>query len=729
LVCLFCISSLFSISQIFNPEYNLAFLQDEVASVRIITSQENLDFILNPENWGQDEVSATFIYEHSEGTDTLENIGFRLRGNTSLSAAKKSFKVSFTEFEPGRRWQGLKKLNLNGEHNDVSIMRAKLSWDLLREYGLAASRTSYIKLYINEEYRGVYLNVEHIDDVFVKSRFSEGNGNLYKCTWPADLNFLGANGNAYQNGGYELKTNEWWPETHNDLAQFISDLNQTNSEELTCLLPEILNIKTYIKNLALEVLIGHWDGHALNKNNFYLYNNLKEQRLEFIQYDLDNTLGIDWFGTDWSERDLYNWSAEWESRPLYESIMENPEWRNMFSYEVNFLLENHFNSEVISDKLTTWKNLIAPHVLDDTFYTEDYGFQYSDFLEADIEAWGNHVDQSILEYIENRVNSANSQLENIATPTGIFYATHYYPVWGENTLGILFETNADATPSAFLHYQIDQGSLQTQVFNPSGTGIYTTEIDFNDLNTEFSYQIEFSDDDFNLSFPCEMRTIPLNESSSHLIINEVMTDNESAISDLNGDFEDWAELYNSGSTSISLNEFYLTDSKDFPNKWRLPNMTLNPNEHALIWCDDDPEESVFHTNFQLENSGDDIYIFEPFQDGFREVDAIILPDLNDDESFGRENDADENWIIFNESTPNAPNGIVHITEAIRSKLVPYPNPTSDKVNFSGTYDFKLTNSIGEILLEGNSDHADFSALPSGTYVLWLANDVFKIIKT
>ena len=52
------------------------------------------------------------------GSDTVLNVGFRLRGNTSRTAGKKSFKVSINSFVAGRKWNQLEKLNLNGEHND-----------------------------------------------------------------------------------------------------------------------------------------------------------------------------------------------------------------------------------------------------------------------------------------------------------------------------------------------------------------------------------------------------------------------------------------------------------------------------------------------------------------------------------------------------------------------------------------------------------------------------------
>ena len=52
----------------------------------------------------------------------LGYIGFRTRGNTSLQAGKKSFKIDFNNGLG--TWNGLHELNLNGSHNDPSMIRA-----------------------------------------------------------------------------------------------------------------------------------------------------------------------------------------------------------------------------------------------------------------------------------------------------------------------------------------------------------------------------------------------------------------------------------------------------------------------------------------------------------------------------------------------------------------------------------------------------------------------------
>ncbi len=145
------------LAQEYVPDAGDAFLPDEVATVRVTVSQEDWDFILNPDNaYSNIEWPATFVYESSMGTDTVTNVGFRLRGNTSRTAAKKSFKVSFNSFVAGAKWNGLEKLNLNGNHNDPSMLRARMVWEYMRDQGYIAPRVSHVKVYVNDDTGGVH---------------------------------------------------------------------------------------------------------------------------------------------------------------------------------------------------------------------------------------------------------------------------------------------------------------------------------------------------------------------------------------------------------------------------------------------------------------------------------------------------------------------------------------------------------------------------------------------
>jgi len=74
---------------------------------------------------------------------------------------------------------------------------------------------------------------------------------------------------------------------------------------------------------------------------------------------------------------------------------------------------------------------------------------------------------------------------------------------------------------------------------------------------------------------------------SQFLINEICSANQSIISDEDGDFEDFIEVYNAGNEAINLSAYYLTDDVQQPHKWRFPNYTLEPQAHRLYFASGD----------------------------------------------------------------------------------------------------------------------------------------------
>lgn len=72
--------------------------------------------------------------------------------------------------------------------------------------------------------------------------------------------------------------------------------------------------------------------------------------------------------------------------------------------------------------------------------------------------------------------------------------------------------------------------------------------------------------------------------SQAILINEVMSSNAQFISDEDGSFEDWIELYNAGNQAVNLEGFGLSDDYELPHKWVLPAYDMQPGEYLLIWA-------------------------------------------------------------------------------------------------------------------------------------------------
>ena len=538
------------------PEAGVVFDDSSVPRIDIQINPDTLDWIYNNVD-SYIEWHATFIFNGNAITDTLENVGFRLRGNTSRYSAKKSFKVSFNTFEPGRKWYGLEKLNLNGEHNDPSIMRSKLSWELVREMGLPGPRCNHVRVYINGNFYGVYINVEHIDEEFVKSRFDNNDGNLFKCLYPADLKYKGSNPDVYKEvygdrRAYDLKTNSGL-DNYSDLANLIDILNNTPENDFYCEITDVFNVFDYLKAAAIDVFIANWDGYIYNKNNFYLYHNTETDKMEYIHYDLDNTYGIDWFGKEWSTRDIYDWEQHGsEVRPLYTKMMENQEFRDLYSAYMQKLVVDITDPDVLFPRLNELRDMITAYVADDPYYPLDYGYDIDDFYNSFEEPIGAHVEKGIKQYINERRISANSQVEENATIPVINYIHFDYPLPGEDFWISAYVSAVQPLQTVRVEYQVNAGTTQYATLfddgdhndKEAGDDIYGAMIPGITMNNSLSWQISATDE-FGKSniLPCEPVFIQFEPSDeAALFINEFMADNESFITDEAGQFDDWIEI-------------------------------------------------------------------------------------------------------------------------------------------------------------------------------------------
>ena len=143
-----------------------------------------------------------------------------------------------------------------------------------------------------------------------------------------------------------------------------------------------------------------------------------------------------------------------------------------------------------------------------------------------------------------------------------------------------------------------------------------------------------------------------------LIINEIMASNDNTISDPQGDFDDWIEIYNSGGISIDVGGMYLTDDLDEPMMWRFPvsNPTLTTipaGGYLLIWADEDSSNYGLHANFKLNADGEQLGLFGT--DGLILIDSISFPEQTADISYGHDPDTNGQIRFFATPTPGARN--------------------------------------------------------------------------
>jgi len=666
------------------------------------------------------EYPADFVFIRENVADTVKNIGFRIRGNTSRVSLKKSFKISFDTFEDGREYRGLDKMNMNGEHNDPSIIRSKLSWEVFEALDVPAPRSNHVKFFINKAYYGLYINVEHIDNEFVEDRFGSDAGNLYKALYPADLTYLGENPDDYKKVAdgrrlYDLKTNED-EDDYSDIANLIKFLENSSDSEFENEIRDYINVDGVIRVMAVDIITGMWDDYMFNKNNFYLYFNPNTTRFEFIPYDYDNSFGIDWFGIDWDVRDINNWGTN-ESRPLTDRVFSIQKYRDHLNYYINKLLDEHFNNVVMIPEIDRLKAMIQEAAEEDVYRTLDYGYTIDDFNRSYDFPLEGHVKNGIKGYLSNRHNTARTQviLNNISPIIKSANVRLSYLDSGAalTITADVFDDDTDLTVSASIQgidnsvITLNDAGLNGDLI--AGDGLFTTVFELDEVTGSLNVEVAAEDQNNQTDrFPYNQNNfmeIEFADTADNLVINEFMASNNSIIQDETEAFEDWVEIYNPTNSSISLSGYFLTDDLTNPTKWAFPDTTILADDFLLVWTDDDEEDGPVHTSFKLSRSGEDLGLFFDNAGDIETVDAFTYGEQTTDISYGRIYDGSVEFVSFTDPTPGISNGMSTFIEGEKSSgpnqiqlFQNYPNPfnPSTTISFSLNQSTQLTLNIYSI---------------------------------
>ncbi len=149
-------------------------------------------------------------------------------------------------------------------------------------------------------------------------------------------------------------------------------------------------------------------------------------------------------------------------------------------------------------------------------------------------------------------------------------------------------------------------------------------------------------------------------SAFHVVINEIQASNNSTIADEDGHYEDWVELYNTGSDTVALGWYGLSDDYERPFRWVIPEgVAIAPGEFLLIWASGkdrrDPEGEL-HTGFSIAAEGEEILLSHPaFPPEEQRIDEVPPVSIPSDFSWGRITDGSDEWVYFDDPTPGMPN--------------------------------------------------------------------------
>lgn len=139
-----------------------------------------------------------------------------------------------------------------------------------------------------------------------------------------------------------------------------------------------------------------------------------------------------------------------------------------------------------------------------------------------------------------------------------------------------------------------------------------------------------------------------------LLINEFMSRNETTLSDSEGDFPDWIEIYNSLDDAVNMLGYGLSDDPLLPGKWNFPDVTISPKGYLLVYASgkEISGSAELHANFKIDGDGEDLLLTDHSGVVFDMVGPV---QLEPDQGYGRLPDGSDQWTLALEPTPGSAN--------------------------------------------------------------------------
>jgi hypothetical protein len=343
---------------------------DEVQSVYLRVADKDLKRMLAalPELV---DVPASFRWRDV----SVENVSVRFKGNSSSGpkqAHKRSFLVKFDGYAKDRRFFGLRQASFDNGVQFGSLFSEPIITDILRDHDVPAHRCNYARLYVNDEYRGVYVNVERVDEAFVERHLPDPGGALFKVDEGGpgcNLSYLGDDPALYLKA-FTPKTRSAKKDPAR-LVEFIKLINRTDPKEFARVLESKMEVDDFLRVTAVMLFAGAFDQlTGWHPHNYFLYHDRRRDRWRYLPWDLDVGFCETAFGRI---RVLADWHAAWPvpaggaPNPLLERVVADPVLLARYRHEARKVLERSFEPDRLCKAIDAKYALIKADLKADPF--------------------------------------------------------------------------------------------------------------------------------------------------------------------------------------------------------------------------------------------------------------------------------------------------------------------------------------------------------------------------
>jgi len=325
-------------------------------------------------------------YEYYPATAVIDGqeigeVGIRKKGFFgSAISTRPSLKLKLGYTEKGREFAGQDRLTFNNNNQDPTRAQSFLVYQFMNDAGVNSPRSNLARIIVNGEDLGIYTHVESVRKPFIKRLFGKSKGDLWE-------GFAG----DFTESEYGRIVHKWGKDDDSANLQKLYDLLQSPEPIPLASFEKLLDLDAFIRLWASEVLIGHWDGYASNRNNFYIFRPKKSGLFYFTPWGPDSAF------SDPGPFIHVPVPKSFKARGyLCERLWELPEVRSRYRKEMQRLLNDAWDEKKMLAQLQQVRTLTRP---------------YSTVPDTAVEK----ASGSIVQFIETRRGEVQAELDVPAT--------------------------------------------------------------------------------------------------------------------------------------------------------------------------------------------------------------------------------------------------------------------------------------------------------------------------
>jgi len=438
-----------------------------------------------------------------------DGVGVRFRGNNSYQTGVKRnpFQIKLNHTNREQNHQGNTSVKLSSALRDPSLVREVLFHDIAAKY-MPSPQASYTKLYVNDEYVGVFINLESVDGQFLRTHYGSDDRPLFKAG--VDYKPEGVPAACKQNifgslefeddvdcyrQNFEMKSDRGWL----DLQGLTRTLNREPAK-----IESVLDVDRVLWMLALNNVMVNLSSYSGARSvNYYLYQD-NHGRFQPVHWDLNLSFGSmknTGRGSDLDLRSLQRLDpllhADNNLKPLVKQLLSDPLYRKIYLSHIRQINDDNFTNGEYEKRAKELQAIIVVP------FNDDKHKQYSkeDFENSLKATTGNKSKiPGIAELMSKRSAFLQKHPELTALPSAVsdiaVQGRGKYENQRVNTFRI--QAKADRFPKRlFLYYRFADNQTYKSVVmtdEPSsnlkpGSKMFSASIDAPDENAVLDYYI------------------------------------------------------------------------------------------------------------------------------------------------------------------------------------------------------------------------------------------------